>query len=137
MPVDRPAAMASADFLQFAVSYASRTQSFTPAGPPPVFTRSSAPSGRPIYLQRFRIAIGLRVVWHPYPRCRSDGIPVRRPGALPAPSFRFHLTMDTRCSAMSFPLSGGLGNFNPFRTCACGAHPKKGEQLPCSPFSIK
>ena len=27
---------------------------------------------------------------------------------------------------MSFPLSGGLGNFNPFRTCACGAHKKKG-----------
>ena len=32
---------------------------------------------------------------HPFPRCLPDEISVRQSRDLPAPSFRFHLTMDT------------------------------------------
>ena len=62
---------------------------------------------------------------HPCPRCLPDEIPVRQSGDLPAPSFRFHLTMDTlgvRLYPSRYRADSGLA---PVGTCARRAHEKK------------
>ena len=117
--------MASADFLQFVVTTASEPNLPPPARPPLVLTHSFSPCNCLIYWQRFRTAIGREIVWHPCPRCLPYEIPVRQFRDLPAPSFRFHLAVDTlgvrlypsRCRADS-----GL---SPVGTCARRAHQKK------------
>ena len=117
--------MASADFLQFVVTAASELNLPPSARPPLVLARSFSPCNCLIYWQRFRTATGREIVLHPCPRCLPDGVPIRQFGDLPAPSFRFHLTMDTlgvrlypsRCRADS-----GL---SPVGTCARRAHQKK------------
>ena len=110
--------MASADFLQFVVTAASEPNLPPSARPPLVLTHSFSPCNCLIYWQRFRTAIGREIVWHPCPRCLPYEIPVRQFRDLPAPSFRFHLAVDTlgvrlypsRCRADS-----GL---SPVGTCA-------------------
>ena len=117
--------MASADFLQFVVTAASEPNLPPSARPPLVLTHSFSPCNCLIYWQRFRTAIGREIVWHPCPRCLPYEIPVRQFRDLPAPSFRFHLAVDTlgvrlypsRCRADS-----GL---SPVGTCARRAHHKK------------
>ena len=117
--------MASADFLQFVVTAASEPNLPPSARPPLVLTHSFSPCNCLIYWQRFRTAIGREIVWHPCPRCLPYEIPVRQFRDLPAPSFRFHLAVDTlgvrlypsRCRADS-----GL---SPVGTCARRAHQKK------------
>ena len=116
--------MASADFLQFVVTAASEPNLPPSARPPLVLTHSFSPCNCLIYWQRFRTAIGREIVWHPCPRCLPYEIPVRQFRDLPAPSFGFHLAMDTlgvrlcpsRCRADS-----GL---SPVGTCARRAHQK-------------
>ena len=122
--------MASADFLQFVVTAASEPNLPPSARPPLVLTHSFSPCNCLIYWQRFRTAIGREIVWHPCPRCLPYEIPVRQFRDLPAPSFRFHLAVDTlgvrlypsRCRADS-----GL---SPVGTCARRAHKKAPERLP-------
>ena len=123
--------MASADFLQFVVTAASEPNLPPSARPPLVLTHSFSPCNCLIYWQRFRTAIGREIVWHPCPRCLPYEIPVRQFRDLPAPSFRFHLAVDTlgvrlypsRCRADS-----GL---SPVGTCARRAHKKSGGSPSC------
>ena len=123
--------MASADFLQFVVTAASEPILPPSARPPLVLTHSFSLCNCLIYWQRFRTAIGREIVWHPCPRCLPYEIPVRQFRDLPAPSFRFHLAVDTlgvrlypsRCRADS-----GL---SPVGTCARRAHQKKSPRRLC------
>ena len=125
--------MASADFLQFVVTAASEPNLPPSARPPLVLTHSFSPCNCLIYWQRFRTAIGREIVWHPCPRCLPYEIPVRQFRDLPAPSFRFHLAVDTlgvrlypsRCRADS-----GL---SPVGTCARRAHQKGAESCRIQP----
>ena len=128
--------MASADFLQFVVTAASEPNLPPSARPPLVLTHSFSPCNCLIYWQRFRTAIGREIVWHPCPRCLPYEIPVRQFRDLPAPSFRFHLAVDTlgvrlypsRCRADS-----GL---SPVGTCARRAHQNKRRRLTPPSFFV-
>ncbi|RKY27064.1 MAG: hypothetical protein DRP79_03880 [Planctomycetota bacterium] len=53
----------------------------------------------------------------------SYAIPVRRAGALPAASFRFHLAMDTLAVRLTVPPVGSVRDF----------HPQVGAPLPGAP----
>src|SRR6267378_556935 len=55
----------------------------------------------------------------------SYAISVRRASALPAASFRFHLTMDTLAVQLTIPPVGFVGDFHSQVSAPCRAHNKK------------
>src|SRR6266849_328402 len=55
----------------------------------------------------------------------SYAISVRRTSALPAASFRFHLTMDTLAVRLTVPPVGSVGDFHSQVSAPCRAHEKK------------
>src|SRR5713101_1951778 len=55
----------------------------------------------------------------------SYAISVRRASALPAASFRFHLTMDTLAVRLTIPPVGFVGDFHSLVRAPCRAHKEK------------
>src|SRR3989449_7699513 len=55
----------------------------------------------------------------------SYAISVRRASALPAPSFRFHLAMDTLAVRLTIPPVGFVGHFHSQVNTPCRAHQTK------------
>src|SRR5712691_4549198 len=55
----------------------------------------------------------------------SYAISVRRASALPAASFRFHLTMDTLAVRLTIPPVGFVGDFHSLVSAPCRAHSEK------------
>src|SRR5260221_6454098 len=55
----------------------------------------------------------------------SYAISVRRASALPAASFRFHLTMDTLAVQLTIPPVGSIGDFHSPVSAPCRAHKTK------------
>ena len=55
----------------------------------------------------------------------SYAISVRRASALPAASFRFHLTMDTLAVRLTVPPVGSVGDFHSLVSAPCRAHKVK------------
>src|SRR5216684_1984113 len=58
----------------------------------------------------------------------SYAIPVRRASALPAASFRFHLTMDTLAVQLTIPPVGFAGDLHSLVRAPCRAHNTKEPQ---------
>src|SRR5437899_6056029 len=56
----------------------------------------------------------------------SYAISVRQTSALPAASFRFHLTMDTLAVQLTIPPVGFVGDFHSQVSAPCRAHKGKG-----------
>ena len=78
---------------------------------------------RRIYVQDFRVSIGLDVNCLLIPTCvASYAIPVRRSSVLPAASFGFHLAVDTLAVRLAVPLTGPAEDFNPQVCAPCRAH---------------
>src|SRR5690625_2215872 len=55
----------------------------------------------------------------------SYAISVRQASALPAASFRFHLTMDTLAVRLTVPPAGSVGDLHPQVSAPCRAHDQK------------
>ena len=55
-------------------------------------------------------------------RAASYALPVRRASALPAASFRFHLTMDTLAVRLTVPLVGSVEDLHLQVSAPCRAH---------------
>ena len=104
--------MTSADFLPFVVTTSFIFYFFLLARPLQVLTHSFSPYICPIYCIQFRTAIGLRLVWQPYPCIQPDEISVRQTGDLPPPFFKFHLTMNALGFGCILPAFGRIGDFH-------------------------
>src|SRR5712692_1480889 len=61
----------------------------------------------------------------------SYAISVRRASALPAASFRFHLTMDTLAVRLTIPPVGFVGDFHSQVSAPCRAHQNKSGGTGC------
>src|SRR5258707_13747380 len=59
----------------------------------------------------------------------SYAISVRRASALPAASFRFHLTMDTLAVQLTIPPVGFVGDFHSQVSAPCRAHNENARRL--------
>src|SRR6266480_389149 len=59
----------------------------------------------------------------------SYAISVRRASALPAASFRFHLTMDTLAVRLTIPPVGFVGDFHSLVSAPCRAHNAENDRM--------
>ena len=67
----------------------------------------------------------------------SYTIPVRQASALPAASFRSHLTMDTLAVQLTVPPVGPVEDFHLPVGAPCRAHMKRGRSIASAPFNCK
>src|SRR6266705_2172800 len=88
-------------------------------------SRLCPPHLRPSFPYRYRT---LKIFASSSSLHASYAISVRRTSALPAASFRFHLTMDTLAVRLTIPPVGFVGDFHSQVSAPCRAHKAEGRR---------